>query len=145
MAVRDETLDRKTGEIVARVKAGEAVYMYRSLYLPVDSTVSGDGLNLNLPSSFNLGPLPNLGCDGWDVVTAIPRTLGLGLTNMSLGSAVGSTWGAGIGGIVVGVHLVLRRSFSLASRLMVRSTSTGSTSMLAWRTHSITPSSRRTE
>jgi hypothetical protein len=34
---------------------------------------------------------------------------------MSLGSAVGSTWGAGIGGIVVGVHLVLRRSFSLAS------------------------------
>jgi len=56
-----------------------------------------------------------LGCDGWDVVTAVPRTLGLGLTNMSLGSAVGSTWGGGIGGNVVGVHLVLRRPFSIAS------------------------------
>jgi len=36
MAGPDGILDRKTEQIVGRVKAGEVVYMYRSLYLPVD-------------------------------------------------------------------------------------------------------------
>ena len=36
------------------------------------------------------------------MVAAIPKTLGLGLSNSSFGSTFGTTWGGGMGGNVLG-------------------------------------------
>ena len=55
-----------------------------------------------------LGPVQLSGQLGWDMVAAIPRTVGIALSNRTLGTNL-QTYGAGIGGNVVGVHVFLRK------------------------------------
>jgi hypothetical protein len=49
------------------------------------------------------------GMDGWNVIGVVPRTTGIGLSNSSIGSTMGTSWGAGLGGNVIGVYLLLNR------------------------------------
>jgi hypothetical protein len=53
----------------------------------------------------NVMPWEAMGWDGWEVVAAFPRTTGSALNNLVGNRAV---YGGGIGGLVDGVHLVLR-------------------------------------
>jgi hypothetical protein len=87
-----------------RIAAGDAVYLHESIYLPVDSRVVDE----EVCRRFSIEPLSRLGIEGWEVVGIVPRTVGVGLTNRSVGSTMGESWGAGVGGNVVGVHVLLR-------------------------------------
>ena len=49
------------------------------------------------------------------MVAAIPKTLGLGLSNSSFGSTFGTTWGGGMGGNVLGVYLLLSLTVTSAT------------------------------
>jgi hypothetical protein len=85
---------------------GEQAFMYDSIYLGVDSVVNGESLS----GGFDIRPLQRRTLGGWDVVQAVPRTVGIGLKNTSIGSSTGVTWGGGIGGNVAGVHVLLRKA-----------------------------------
>lgn len=61
---------------------------------------------------FSIGSLRVMGLEGWDVVAIIPRTIGIALTNTSFGSSSGETWGAGVGGNVAGVHVIIKKEVS---------------------------------
>jgi hypothetical protein len=55
-----------------------------------------------------MSALQSAGLAGWQVLSVIPRTIGIGLTNVSYGSGGGGeTWGAGMGGNVAGVYVLL--------------------------------------
>lgn len=102
---RQKLLRSKADDIWRRVESGQKAYLYEDVYLPVDSIINENPVC----SFFDISILRTFGLDGWDVVAVIPRTIGVGLTNVSVGSATGHTWGGGIGGNVVGVHIVLRK------------------------------------
>ena len=99
----------KVQHIKDNIKNGEKVYLYDNIYIPVDSVVSEN----KLLDEFSIGPLRTLGLLGWQVVGVVPKTVGIGLTNMSVGSEFGDTWGAGIGGNVMGVHILLKMAASI--------------------------------
>lgn len=94
-----------------RIVAGERVFLYESVYLDVDSRVVDEVVC----QGFSLGLLHKLGIEGWEVVSAIPRTVGIALTNRSYGSTAGESWGAGVGGNVVGVYAVVRLAATTAN------------------------------
>lgn len=83
------------------LESGRPVSLYESVYLPVDSVVNDE----QLAEGFDLLQVQTLGWEGWEVVSVVPRTVGVGLMNVGGGS---QAWGAGLGGNVAGVHVVLR-------------------------------------
>lgn len=83
------------------IQSGERIYSYRSVYVPVNSYIQGDEVG-----EFDIQPIRLLGIMGWRVVSAVPRTSGEALTNISTS---GKSWGAGMGGNVLGVHILLER------------------------------------
>ncbi len=104
--------------IKRRLANNEVVYFYESVYLQVDSEIIGKAVC----GAFSLGTLHRLGLLGWEIVSVIPKTSGVALTNQTgptkhsltimasewEKNQVSSTWGAGVGGNVVGVYVVLR-------------------------------------
>lgn len=99
-----------------RLTSGKPVSLYCTRYLPVDSILLEEP---QFSQNFNIDPLVVLGLSGWEVVGTAPKTLGIGLKNseFSVGSTVGggTTWGAGIGGNVIGIHVMLRKSLTVES------------------------------
>ena len=83
---------------------GEKVYLYKSIYVTVDSAMNGQTIN-----AYNFAPVVKAGLEGWNIEGIIPKTSGVGLKNVSYGSSSGETWGAGIGGLVVAVHVMLSK------------------------------------
>jgi hypothetical protein len=102
---REERQRAYVAEALARLEAtltaGRSVSLYESVYVPVDSVVNDE----MLANNFDLLQIQTLGWDGWEVVGVVPRTVGVGLMNVGGG---GKTWGAGLGGNVAGVHVLLR-------------------------------------
>jgi hypothetical protein len=94
----------KAKDMKAKIQSGRKLILFESVYLPVDSVLMQE----RVCDNFTLGALRRLGLDGWEIVAVAPRTLGLGLTNVSIGSSSGETWGAGIGGNIFGVHVILK-------------------------------------
>ncbi len=107
-AQRAEIVAGQAQSLRARIENGERIILYESVYLPVDSLIANEAMS----EEFSISVLRQLGLDGWDVVAVIPRTIGVALTNTSFGSTSGETWGAGMGGNVAGVHLLLKREVS---------------------------------
>jgi hypothetical protein len=91
--------------ISQRIQRGRAVFLYDSIYIPVDSTI----LNESLVRVFDITYLRKLGIEGWEVVQSVPRTIGIVMKNISVGSTMGTTWGGGSGGNVAGVHLIIKK------------------------------------
>ena len=106
---KSKLVSPKVQDFKGKLENGEKVYLYESIYVPVDSVVSES----KLVDEFSIGPLRRLGLAGWQVVGIVPKTVGIGLTNMSVGSEFGDTWGAGIGGNVMGVHILLKMEASI--------------------------------
>ncbi len=94
----------------ARLQSGKPVFLYDSVFVPVDSVLNQE----SLADKFDLTILRQLGLAGWDIVQAVPKTIGVALTNTSFGSSMGETWGAGIGGNVMGVHVIIKKSLSFS-------------------------------
>ena len=87
------------------VSQGTAAFAYKAVYIPIDSVVNNETIG-----DFNIAALQQLGLWGWNVVGVMPRTIGIALTNLSYGSSGGETWGAGIGGNVAGVYVLLSKA-----------------------------------
>ena len=87
-----------------KLARGEKVTLYKSIYVTVDSISNGQAINV-----FNFAPVVKAGLEGWVVQGVIPKTSGFGLKNVSYGASSGETWGAGIGGLVVAVYVILSK------------------------------------
>lgn len=105
---KDSLLVTKLEEIRTRTQNGEKIFLYDNIYVPVDSIVNKQTLN----DEFSISIICRAGLQGWEVIGIVPRTIGVGLTNSSIGSTFGETWGAGLGGNVMGVHVMLKKELS---------------------------------
>lgn len=94
-----------------RFKAGQSIFVYQSIHIAVDSFVNDEQLG-----KFDLRELQAAGLAGWEIISVVPRTTGVGLKNTSFGSSMGTSWGAGIGGNVIGVHVLLAKRISSVSQ-----------------------------
>jgi hypothetical protein len=99
----------KKAEIRKQLEFGQRVFLYHSLYLPVDSIL----LEKNLSNVFDILLVRQLGLSGWEVINAVPRTMGVGLKNYT-GAAL-EAWGGGVGGNIMGVHLILKKELTLSA------------------------------
>lgn len=86
----------------SRLKAGGRAWIYKYVYLEVNSVVTDDVIG-----TWDLAGLQAAGLSGWQVLGVVPRTIGIGLQNTSYGASSGTTWGAGVGGNVAGVYVLL--------------------------------------
>lgn len=89
--------------IVKEAKSGNAIYLYKSIYMSVDSlsAVAGDQSTLAV---FSDKRVKEAGVQGWRVIEAIPRTMGEALQNYE---GFGKTWAGGIGGSVIGSYILM--------------------------------------
>ena len=110
---RQEQLKKMVAEkkldIRKQLESGQSVFLYHSLYLPVDSIL----LENNLSDVFDISLVQQLGLSGWEVINAVPRTIGVGLKNYS--GATLEAWGGGVGGNIIGVHLILKKLLTLSA------------------------------
>ena len=106
-----QQVEGRADELIALNKRGRRLLIYHSEYLPVDSVLNDETIG----DEFDITVIRALGLDGWEVVQVVPRTLGVGLTNASLGSTMGETWGAGVGGNVLGVHVLLKKELDFTN------------------------------
>lgn len=91
-----------------RAENGNRVFLYESLYIPVDSKIDDQ----QMCNTFDIDALRELGLLGWEILQVVPRTIGMSLINKNLvgGLSTGvDAYAGGIGGVVVGVHVILRR------------------------------------
>lgn len=84
-----------------QIASGNNPNLFRWIYIQIDSEVEGDAIG-----QFDITELQAAGLEGWDVVAVLPRTLGIGLKNIATN---GNSWGAGIGGNVMGVYVILSK------------------------------------
>jgi hypothetical protein len=97
---REEHIQSWWDLLKASVSAGRTAFLYRSVYVEVDSVVDKD-----VTGEFDITQLQVLGLDGWEIVAVIPRTLGVALRNLL---SLTEGMGGGMGGNVAGVHVLLR-------------------------------------
>lgn len=106
---KESLLLPKFKELKSEIENGKKIFLYDSIYIPVDSIVNEEALN----EDFSINLLRKAGLQGWEFVGSIPRTLGVGLTNRVLGTGdTAISWGAGLGGNVTGVHIILKMEMS---------------------------------
>ncbi len=86
-----------------RVGLGGRSTLLATVYAPVDSIVNDEIMS----PEFFVGEVRDYLLEGWTIAGTVPKTLGIGLTNISIGTSSGQTWGAGLGGNVIGVHVLL--------------------------------------
>jgi len=103
--------DRRTSALTSakqairnRLSRGERVYLYASNYIDVDSELMGNSVG-----SFNIDSLRKFGLTGWEIIQIIPKTVGIALENKYMVSPTQGTYGGGIGGNVVGVHVLMKK------------------------------------
>ena len=85
---------------------GLPAYEYKTIYIPVDSVHN----NEFLAESFDISPLQKLGQSGWDIVAVVPKTYSQTFCNeMDAAFSKNLIYGAGCGGSIMGVHIILKR------------------------------------
>lgn len=72
--------------VLQKVDSGQEAYLYDSVYIPVDSIIDKE----QLVPSFDITILKKMGLNGWDIVSVVPRTTGMG-------------------GNVMGVHVIIKK------------------------------------
>lgn len=99
-------------EMRDRLSNGNRVYLYDTVYIPVDSILLDEPLSIG----FDIPELRRLGLLGWEVVQVVPKTVGVGITNSEHGHPNRpQSWGGGIGGNVTGVHVILKMELMMAA------------------------------
>ena len=94
-----------------RLEIGKPVFLYDSVFVAVDSEM----LDQKFADGFDVAILRKLGLLGWDVVQAVPKTKGIGLENVGTQTTIfGSMWAGGVGGNVMGVHVIIKKSLSVS-------------------------------
>ncbi len=92
----------------ARLKSGKPTFLCDSIFVPMNPILDEN----NLADEFNPSILRRLGLMGWDIVQAIPRTTGIGLKNEGTKALFDGKGGGGVGGNVMGVHIIIKKSLS---------------------------------
>jgi len=108
---RREAITNRIDALCIQVAAGQRLFIYETLYLPVDSVV----LEENVAQGFDLGTLRELGLVGWEVIGVVPRTIGIALENKTTDLLGPISYGGGVGGNVLGVYLLLRKEMTYAT------------------------------
>jgi hypothetical protein len=120
--LRSKKLDEEILRVITDAKNGTPVYLYRSIYVSVDS-FNNFGGKISSVAAFNDLQVKAAGAQGWRVVEAIPRTSGETLENFE---GFGKAWAGGIGGSVVGAYVlmefVVTASNAEASSELIRET-----------------------
>ena len=120
--LRSKKLDEEILRVITDAKNGTPVYLYRSIYVSVDS-FNNFGGKISSVAAFNDLQVKAAGAQGWRVVEAIPRTSGETLENFE---GFGKAWAGGIGGSVVGAYVlmefVVTASNAEASAELIRET-----------------------
>jgi hypothetical protein len=106
----DEKVAQIKDSLRKRLHANKPVFLYDSVFVSVDSVLDDE----ELAEDFDLTLIRKLGLLGWDIVQAVPKTIGIGLKNMNTTGLGGEEWGGGIGGNVVGVHIIIRKTISFS-------------------------------
>jgi len=91
-----------------RLESGKSAFLYDSVFVPVDSQI----LDEEFASEFDVSILRKLGLLGWEIIQAVPRTKGIGLENIGTDTLFGSKWAGGVGGNVMGVHIIIKKTVS---------------------------------
>lgn len=104
----DAYIEGRLNELRALVSQGITPYLYNVITISAQSRIHKNTYG----GPPDLTELRKYGWAGWETVGIVPSTYGEGLTNTSYGSTSGTTWGAGIGGIVVGAYVLLRFSIT---------------------------------
>ena len=91
--------------LLERVDRYGQVSLFRSVYVPVDSVIGDEPV----AKKFDISAVQSLGLSGWEIVSVVPRTIGVELKNVSIGATMGRTFGGGMGGNVAGVHVLMQR------------------------------------
>lgn len=104
----DAFINQRTDELHALVDQGVTPFLYSMLFIGAQSTMNGEKIG-SVP---DLTEMQRYGWLGWEAVGTVPSTYGEALKNVSYGASSGTTWGAGIGGIVVGAYVLMRFSIT---------------------------------
>ena len=103
LAEREDWARDQAAELDERVNRAGRSTLLATADVPVDSIVNDEVMS----AGFDVEEVRDYLFDGWTIVGTIPKTLGIGLTNVSIGASSGQTWGAGLGGNVIGVYVLL--------------------------------------
>ena len=110
----EELLIEKVEKMKKDLSEGKELFLYKTVYIPVDSIL----LTESLAESFNISIIQELGFEGWEVISIVPKTIEVALENISIGHTSGQTWGAGMGGNVAGVHVLLKKNLSIMDNMI---------------------------
>lgn len=103
---RSQRIAVAVGETIKkRLQAGHTIILYETVYSSVGSVVNEQTIG----DEFEISTIRKLGLDGWEVIQAIPRTVGIGLANHQVGYSAGESWGGGVGGNIAGVYILLKK------------------------------------
>lgn len=100
----DAYISGRLKELHDLVDQGVEPCLYDIIVISTQSTRNGS--KIGQPP--DLDEIRSYGLAGWEAIATIPSTYGEALTNRSYGSTSGETWGAGIGGLVVGAYILMR-------------------------------------
>jgi hypothetical protein len=118
MQVKQTWMEEQVDVFCAALAPHKPLFLYQRVFRPVDSNVD----KALLAPSFTLDKVEELGAQGWQLVGIVPRTVGVALTNVSIGSVSGNSWGAGMGGNIDGVYMVMQLTVTVENIDSLRST-----------------------
>ena len=106
---KDDYVQGALSRIQLSIEEGRPACIYTTHHIGTQYSVFGKTGG----TPFTATSLFEMGWDGWEVVGMVPATTGIPLTN---GSGNFMTYGGGIGGLVEGMHILLR--FQVTRQLM---------------------------
>jgi len=105
---RQQQYERYIAERLAGLRTlhsrGITPYLYRVLLMDAQSQMNDQKVG----SPPDTSELQQFGWLGWEAVGVIPTTYGQGLENTDITAGWTKSWGAGIGGLVVGAYVLMR-------------------------------------
>ena len=102
----------RLSQLQSLLEQGVTPYLYSMLFINAQSTMNGQTIG-SVP---DLTQIQQYGWLGWEAVGTVPSTYGEALKNVSYGASSGETWGAGIGGLVVGSYVLMR--FAITQKVL---------------------------
>ena len=98
---RDTYIERAIERMEASISEGRVPALHTTILMGAQYSLD-DQIGGSLP---DVTSWTTLGWDGWEVVATYPHTMGLSLRNAS---DINVVYGGGVGGLVDGVHVILR-------------------------------------
>lgn len=100
----DAYISKRFQELHDLVDQGAEPCLYDIIVISTQSSMNKNRIG----QAPNLDEIRQYGLAGWEAIATIPSTYGEALTNTSYGSQSGTTWGAGVGGLVIGAYILMR-------------------------------------